>query len=83
MCPIQFQTLMVFLDVYNGVFYSKDDKESPYISDDSEQEMYQTNVYLRVLLQVSSKHILFNLISSLNVSNSLRILYSVSLLTES
>jgi hypothetical protein len=47
------------------------------------QENYQTNVYLYELYYVSFKHILINLTNFMGTTNSMRILYNTSFLTES
>jgi hypothetical protein len=48
------------------------------------KENSQTNVYLRGFLPyISCKHVLMNLTSFMSTPNSMRILYTISLLTES
>jgi hypothetical protein len=85
MCPNQFQSQLLFLDLPNRIFFGKVEKNGdkaspcfrPFWVGNSDKCLLTWNS-----LEVSIKHILNSLISFMGTPNSIRILYNTSLLTQ-
>jgi hypothetical protein len=86
MCPIQFQSHPVFLDLLMA--YSKAKLEAVAIKhflvlDLLNRKIIRQCLPMRILLYISFKHIFFSLTCFMGTPNSMRILYNTSLITES